>query len=306
MSSKRELTAYLLLGAVVILWGVNWPIMKVGLAYISPMWFAVARVLLGGACIFALLAVQGRLHLPARRDLPIVISVGVLQIAVLLALMHTGIRYVDAGRSAVLAFTTPLWIGPLALVFLRERLTRKKLAGLALGLAGIAFLFDPTIFDYSDTHVLIGNAILILAAIVLAVVIVHVRAHPWPISALELLPWQMLLGACLLVPTAFLVEGPPQVELSPALTAVLLYNGPIASAFCLWAYMTVMRNLPAMSTAMGSLGVPAVGTFFSVLLMGETLPGSKIAGLALIAIGVLVVTISDLGKAHKPALPEKQ
>ena len=61
-----------------------------------------------------------------------------------------------------------------------------------------------------------------------------------------------------------------------------------------------------MSTAMGSLGVPAVGTFFSVLLMGETLPGSKIAGLVLIAIGVLVVTISDLGKAHKPALPEKQ
>ena len=303
MSNKRELTAYLLLGAVVLLWGVNWPIMKVGLAYISPMWFAMARVFMGGACIFAVLAWQGRLHLPARRDLPVVITVGVLQIAVLLALMHAGIRYVDAGRSAVLAYTTPLWIGPLALVFLRERLSGKKLAGLGLGIAGIAFLFDPTVFDYSDTNVLIGNGLLILAAIVLAIVIVHVRAHPWPISALELLPWQMLLGACLLLPATFMMEGPPQVEFSPAFVAVLVYNGPIASAFCLWAYLTVMRNLPAMSTAMGSLGVPAVGTFFSVLLMGEALPGTKIAGLVLIAIGVLVVTVSDLGK---PVLPEKQ
>ncbi|MBL6927599.1 MAG: DMT family transporter [Rhodospirillales bacterium] len=306
MSNKREFTAYLLLGAVVLLWGVNWPIMKIGLAYISPMWFALARVFLGGACIFAILAWQGRLHLPARRDLPIVITVGVLQIAVLLALLHTGVRYVDAGRSAVLSYTTPLWIGPLALVFLRERLSGRKLAGLALGLAGIAFLFDPTVFNFSDTTGLMGNAILILAAIVLAVVIVHVRAHPWPISALELLPWQMALGAMLLLPVTFMMEGPPKVVFSPALAAVLVYNGPVASAFCLWAYLTVMRNLPAMSTAMGSLGVPAVGIFFSVLLMGEPLPASKIAGLALIAMGVLVVTLVDLGKPREPALPEKQ
>ncbi len=306
MSNKRELTAYLLLGAVVLLWGVNWPIMKVGLAYISPMWFAMARVTMGGACIFGVLAWQGRIRFPARRDLPVVISVGVLQIAVLLALMHAGIRYVDAGRSAVLAYTTPLWIVPLAMIFLRERLKGMKIAGLGLGITGIAFLFDPTLIDYSDTNVLIGNGILILAAIVLAIVIVHVRSHPWPISALELLPWQMLLGATLLLPATILVEGAPRVEFSPELAAVLLYNGPVASAFCLWAYLTVMRNLPAMSTAMGSLGVPAVGIFFSVLLMGEGLPGSKIAGLVLIAVGVLVVTISDLGKPREPGLPEKQ
>lgn len=306
MSNKRELMAYLLLGAVILLWGVNWPIMKVGLAYISPLWFAVARVFLGGTCVLTVLAVKGRLHLPARRDIPVLISVGVLQIAVLLALMHAGIRYVDAGRSAVLAFTTPLWIGPLALVVLRERLTRGKLAGLGLGITGIVFLFDPSVFDFADTNALIGNGLLILAAIVLAVVIVHVRSHPWPISALDLLPWQMLLGGSLLLPAAFIVEGPLQVEMSGPLVAVLFYNGPVASAFCLWAYLTVMRNLPAMSTAIGSLGIPAVGIFFSVLFLGEPLPGSKIAGLVLIAIGVLVVTISDLGKAREPGLPDER
>ena len=52
--------AYLLLAAVVVLWGVNWPIMKIGLAYIAPVWFVTIRLFIGAALFFALqLATSG-------------------------------------------------------------------------------------------------------------------------------------------------------------------------------------------------------------------------------------------------------
>jgi len=61
--------AYLLLAGVVVLWGANWPVMKLGLAELPPFWFAAIRVILGAFCLFAVLALGGNLALPGRRDM---------------------------------------------------------------------------------------------------------------------------------------------------------------------------------------------------------------------------------------------
>ena len=75
--------------------------------------------------------------------------------------------------------------------------------------------------------------------------------------------------------------------------AILAYNGPIASGFCFWAFLTVSRSLPAMDTALGSLGVPVIGVVSSALILGETLTAGAVTGLLLILIGVLAVTRKD-------------
>lgn len=297
MVNGPRFQAYLLLAAVVVLWGINWPIMKSGLNYISPLWFAAARVILGGGCLFALLGAQGRLRLPGRSDLPALLSVGIVQLVLTLAFIHMGLQYVEAGRSAILAYTMPLWVAPLAVVFLGERLGPQKLGGLALGLTGIGILFNPAAFDFGDSRALLGNGLLILAAIGMAIVIVHMRRHRGALTPLQLMPWQMLLAGPLLVLIAAVVEGDAPIRWSGTLVAVLAYNGPVASAFCFWAYVVVMRNLPAVSTALGSLGVPVVGVLASAFFLGEPLSLSMVAGLAVIAAGVAMVAAVDLRKA---------
>ncbi len=296
MAPMTHRRAYLLLASVVLLWGVNWPVMKVGLLYMPPLWFAAARVLLGGAFLFALVAARGRLRLPERRDLPILISVGVLQIALYLGLIHFSLQYVDAGRSAILAYTTPLWITPMAVVLLNEPMTAGRLAGLGLGLGGIAVLFNPATFDYSQTPALIGNGLLLLAALGWAVGIVHVRVHRWVMTSLELMPWQMLIGGILLAALAAWAEDDLPVRWSGTLAAILAYNGLVASAFCYWAFVTVTRSLPATSTAMGALGVPVAGVLFSTLFLAEPLSATIIVGLGLITAGVALVVIGDVRK----------
>ena len=97
MAQQSERRAVVLLAAVILLWGVNWPVMKVGLDYIPSLWFAAARVLLGAACLVAILTASGRLRLPGWSDLPLVLSVGLLQIGLFLGLVNLGLQHVDAG-----------------------------------------------------------------------------------------------------------------------------------------------------------------------------------------------------------------
>lgn len=291
MPQSPERRAYLLLAAVIVTWGLNWPLIKFGLAYITPLWFAATRALLGAACLFVVMAARGRLRWPARADLGLLVSVGVLQVGVNLALVHIAVQLIEAGRSVILAYTTPLWVTPLAALFLGEKLTLRKLAGVGLGIAGLGVLFGPAAVVLADPASLLGNALPVLAAMISAGAIVHVRWRGASVNAFDLAPWQVLAGAAVVMPIALVVEGAPTITWSAPLAMVLAYNGALATAFGLWAYVVVMRDLPAVSTAIGSLGVPVVGLLASAVILGEPLSLDKGLGLALIITGVLVVTV---------------
>jgi drug/metabolite transporter (DMT)-like permease len=283
--------AYLLLVVVVILWGVNWPIIKIGLAYIEPVWFVVIRMFLGAALFFALQLATSGIVVPSRRDLPIILSIGLLQLGLYLLLITVALRYVPAGRSAVLSYTTPLWVVPGALV-LGERLTAARMVGIALGLAGIGVLFEPGEVDWSDRTAIFGNLCLVLAALAWAVAILHIRFHRWTLSPLALMPWHLLLAGIAVLPLAIAIEGRPRIAWTAEFWAVLFYNGPVTTCFCAWAIITIGRILPAITTSLVLLGVPVVGLAASALWLGETLTPGLLLGMALIGTGVALVSLA--------------
>ena len=280
-----------LLLALVLLWGSNWPIMKVGITLIPPFWFAVVRLGLGALTLFLLLAALGRLRLPPRADLPVVASVGLLQMASYLALVNLALESVPAGRSAVLAYTTPFWVAPGAALLLGERLTARRLLGLCLGLGGLLVLFNPLDFPWHDGEAVSGNLLLLVAAFAWALTILSVRGHRWRSSALTLLPWQLLLGSLALLPFAWWREGLPQPVWGWELAAILAYNGPFATGLAYWVSLSLTRGLPAVTVSLGFLGVPAVGLSASVLVLGEPLPWSLLAGLVLVLAGLVAVSL---------------
>ncbi|MEX2629864.1 MAG: DMT family transporter [Tistlia sp.] len=295
--ARRRQALLLLLGLVVV-WGANWPIMKVGLAYVPPFWFAALRLALGAATLFGLLALLGRLRLPPRADLPVLMSVALLHMAGFLALANLALLTVEAGRSAVLAYTTPLWVAPAAVLLLGERMTRLKALGLLLGLGGLAVLFNPLDFAWQDRRQLFGNGALLLAALLWSAAILHVRRHRWSASPLDLAPWQMLLASALLAAAALPLEGLGWARWSWELGAVLAYNGPLASAFCFWAAVMVARDLPSITTSLGFLGVPLFGVLVSTLWLGEPLSASLLLGLAAILGGLALVNLADQRRAR--------
>jgi drug/metabolite transporter (DMT)-like permease len=287
--------AYALLAALVLVWGANWPAMKAGLAYITPLWFACARFWLGSACLFAWLLVTRQWAWPKRRDWPVIASVGLFQMALFQPIVNIGLRQVPAGRAAVLVYTTPLWVVPGALVFLSERIGALKWGGVAIGLIGIAVLFNPAALDWSNHNVVLGSGLLTTAALFWAIALLHIRGHSWAgsLSPLQVTPWQLLFAALLVTPLALLFEGHAEPIWGWPLAALLGYNGPIATAFAFVAATSISRALPAVTSSLSFLGVPAMGILLSALSLGEIPDTLLLGGFGLILAGVLLVNLAD-------------
>ena len=148
-----------ILAVAVVSYGGLWPVMRTSVELIPPFWFATARVLIGAIVLFAVLAVTGRFRVPPRTDLPIILSVGICMMGIFVTLVHYALQFVPAGRGALLAYSTPLWVTPVAVLFLGVRLTPMRMVGLIMGLGGLGFMFNPAGFDWSDPEVLIGNGL---------------------------------------------------------------------------------------------------------------------------------------------------
>ncbi|MDF3837073.1 DMT family transporter [Cupriavidus basilensis] len=286
--SRRE--AALLLGVVVVAWGINWPVGKALLHYLSPLWATTLRSAVGTAALLAICVARGRLILPRRGDMPVVLCVGLLHMTAFSLLVSVGLQTVPAARSVVLAYTTPLWVVPGAFLLLREPLTRARAAGVMLGLAGLALIFNPLAFDWHDRAALLGNGLVLAAALCWAASILYVRAHRWVSPPFELTFWQALLATCVLGVLALRQEGPPQLRPEPAFWLLLLYGGVFGIALAYWALTTVNRALPAMATSLGLLGVPVFGSLCSALALGEPLGPPLLGAMVLIVGGVALGT----------------
>jgi drug/metabolite transporter (DMT)-like permease len=293
---KQRRRASLLVACLVLIWGCNWPVNKVVLSHISPLWFACLRVAMGSVSLFLVQAFRTEgVKLPARADLPVVLSIGLVQVAAVMALVQLGLANVPAGRSAILSYTTPVWVVPGAILILGERLRLAKLIALLLGLAGVAVMFNPAAFDWSDHTAVVGNGYLLAAAALWAGSIIHVRAHRWQGTPLTLAPWQMLIGLIPLFALAWSVEGPPpHVSFSLGTLVLAIYSGPLITAFPFWALVTVSRTLPAVTTSLTLLLVPVIGLLSSVIFLTEQINATLIVGLLLIVSAITAVSVADV------------
>ncbi|AIO37657.1 DMT family transporter [Burkholderia sp. AU19243] len=275
-----------ILGAAILLWGANWPAMKLGLAHITPLWLSAMRFASGALCLFAVQAVTGTLRIPKRGDLPFLASVGALQMLAFTALSAIALHRVGAGRSAVLAYTTPIWVTPVSVLVFRERLSRRTALGTTLGIAGVLLLFNPLDVDWHDHRAVLANVMLLAASLCWAVCILHLRHFRSESSAYVLAPWQMLVAAVPLVVLAVIVEGRYTGDGSIALTSALLYIGPIATAFCFCAVNAANTRMSSTSMATAMLGVPVFGLFTAVLFLHEPLTPALATSDVLIVAGI--------------------
>jgi drug/metabolite transporter (DMT)-like permease len=275
---------------VVVAWGLTWPVNKVVLLSLSPLWAVTLRCAIATVTLFALTAWRGRLALPPRGDLPVLLSITLLHMVGFNLLASWGLGMVPAGRTVVVAYTTPLWVTPGAALLLREPLTTRRVIGVLVGLAGLATLFNPLALDWADRAVVLGNLAILLAALLWAASILHIRAHRWHSTPFALIPWETLLATVLLAPIA-LGTGPlPDADWSVRFNALLLYLGVVGTAVAYWAVATASRLLPAVTTSLGLLATPVLGVIAATLWLGEPLTLPLVLAIILVLGGVAVGT----------------
>jgi drug/metabolite transporter (DMT)-like permease len=279
--------ALLPVAIVTLVWGCNWPVLKMGVAELAPLTFRavtlpfsaiglLAIAMFAGDSIRIPRALWGRLALLA-----------LFNITFWNGLVLFGIQQMPAGRSVILAFTMPVWSVLFSLALLNESLTRRKLFGLSLGMLGMGLLLGDDIRNLQRAPV---AALFILGASVSwALGIVLLRKWKLPLAQTAVTGWMMLLGSMPLVLLApFLAPEVPHA-LSGAAWFAILYNIFLAGTLAHWAFFRLARHLPVAVSSMSSLPVPVVGVFAGILLLGERPDPAEWAALALVVAAMIAV-----------------
>ncbi len=285
---------WMMLALTTLLFGATWPLVRVGVTLMPPVWFACIRIIGASVLLFVFLALIGRFRMPSRQDVPAILSVGIFMMGAFVVLSHIGMQWVEAGRAALLVYTVSLWVTPLAVVMLRERLSRARMVGLVIGLVGLAVLFNPLGFDWTDQNVILGNGILVFASMLWAVSIIQMRMHVYRLDTLQLAPWQLLVSAIITFVAAMVLERDLPINWSNADVMTVLVAGTLLLAVSLSIGTAEVRHLPAISASVGFLGVPVVSMLMGAAFLGEAIGATLIAGLVAILVGVAVVSVAQV------------
>jgi drug/metabolite transporter (DMT)-like permease len=281
-------TALFPVAVLALVWGCNWPVLKMGVTEIAPLTFRAVTLPFAALGLLALAALSGasiRIPRPLWGKLTLL---ALFNIAGWNGLLLFGVQQLPAGRSAILAFTMPVWSVLFSLVLLHEPLSKRKAAGMALGVLGLGVLLGEDIRHLQRTPT--AGLFIVGAAISWALGTVLLRKWKLPVSQNTLTGWLMLVGWMPLAILAPFVAPPgPPAMLSAGAWLAVLYNIFLAGMFAHWAWFTLARTLPVVVSSMSSLPVPIVGVFAGMLVLGERPGPTEWMALALVVAAMVAV-----------------
>lgn len=287
-SSHVRVRSLLPVVVLTLVWGCNWPVLKMGVSELPPLSFRAFTLVFAALGMLAVARLSGDPIVIPRPLWGKVAALALFNIVGWNSLMVFGVQQLPAGRSAILAYTMPLWSVLMSLALLHEPLSRRRVIGLVLGMIGMALLLGE------DAHTLQRTptaALLILgAAIIWAMGTVLLRKWNPPVPQNTLSGWMMLLGCVpLFIAAPFFAPWPSPSSISGTGWFAILYNIVFAGTIAHWAWFTLARNLPVAISSMSSLPVPIAGVFSGMLLLGERPGAGEWAALALVVAAMIAV-----------------
>ena len=263
--------------------------MKLALAEI-PVWtFRSLCVAAGAAGIFAIARIGGQPLLPPRAHWPRLVGVSLFNVTAWNILIAYGLTLLPAGRSAILAYTMPLWVALLSVPFLREPLTLRRLLGLALGISGMLLLLSD---EWASVRAAPVGALLVVgAAMSWALGTVLMKRFPTALPTVSFTAWQLLIGGLPIIVGACVLDTGKLGPLSWQASATLVYNIVIAFIICYWAWFKIVERASVTASSLGTLAIPVVGVFSSMLVLGEHPDWREYLALLLVLAAIATVIV---------------
>ncbi|MGB3406231.1 MAG: DMT family transporter [Jannaschia sp.] len=275
--------------ALGLIWGGTFAVVTVALQGYGPVTVATARTTLGAVALVAVAVLSGRPRPPATRALiGFVLAIGVLTSAMPFLLLSWGQQYVPSAFAGLSMAMLPLFVLPLAHVFVPgERLSRRKALGFGVGLVGAVILIGPgTLAGGSGDLVAMGRLACIGGAVCYAFGSILTRRCP-PIDSFWLGALSLSVGAVILVPAMLLTEGMPGVA-NPRIMAAIVFLGLVPTALAALLRVSVIRSAGPSFMTLVNYQVPVWSMVFGALVLSEVLPGRFFLALALIAAGLAI------------------
>jgi drug/metabolite transporter (DMT)-like permease len=270
-----------------VLWGGSFFFIEIGLRWLNPLTLVFARLSLAALALFALLLAL-RVKLPGGRMIGWYFVLGLFNNALPFSLMFWGQTQIGGSLASMLNATTPLFTVLLAHFMTRdERMTPLRVGGCILGVVGVGVMVGAEAFS-GEGPVLAYLAVL-GAGVCYALAGIFGR-RVGKVPPLALATGQLSAAAITILPFALLVDRPwslPAPDWQPlaALAALAL----VSTSFAYVLYFRLLKTAGATNILLVTLLIPVSSTLLCVGLLDETLHWRSVAGMAVIAAGLLLV-----------------
>jgi drug/metabolite transporter (DMT)-like permease len=259
---------YVLLALLILSWGVNWPVMKLGVREFPPLTFRTLSMI-GGLIVIGLAARAQRasLRIPVGEALTIV-KLAVPNMLVWHMLIILGVKLLSSGRAAILGYTMPVWAVLSGLVFFGDRISGHALLGIVLAMAGAALLLSSEFANISGQP--LGTLLALLAAASWGFGTVLMKRTKLDMPTISLTFWMLALTTAVMCALSLLFEREQWRMPGTVEWAAIIYNAAIIFGFAHVVWFRLARLLPPVMSSLSVMFIPVVGTFSGAWMLDET------------------------------------
>lgn len=286
---QMSLNDWVLLVTLGVIWGGSFFFARIAVAEIAPLALVMFRVAIAALVLQIWLGFRGpsfRLALPRAASF---FALAILNNVIPFSLIFLGQTELGAGLAAVLNATTPFWTALLANALTAdEKLSRGKVAGILLGIAGTAVMIGPGLLAGLGGPIwakfaLVGAAVSYAFAFIFAR---RFRDVPPPVVATG----QLTASTIIMVPVVLVLYGTSGLfSASAGVWSAVVALAVLSTAFAYILYFRIIASAGATNASLVTLIVPVSAILLGALFLGERLEAFELVGMALIGLGLVTI-----------------
>jgi drug/metabolite transporter (DMT)-like permease len=275
-----------LLAVLIFAWGGNYTWISLALRDVGPWTFTAVRYVGAAIVIGMVLTLRGGPGhmMPVRGERARLAVIGLLQGAGLTILLTLSLQWIESTHTILLMYTNPLWALLWSVLLLGERFSVASVAGIALGLLGMAILTNPLAMPWNAVTIP-GVVCALAATIAWALGSVLYRRGRWQSTFWQQVFWQLAVSGIAVAIPALLLEWNHPIRLTPQLIANAIYNILVPTALAFWCWSQALTRLRASTASQILLLSPVFGVAQSHFVLGEPLTPAVLASAACVITG---------------------
>ena len=280
--SSRQWTILVLL---TIVWGINWPILKIGVTGFPPLTFRTLCLWLGTPVLgLALVAMKVPFRIP-RAHWRELLVLAVFNMFIWHALIIIAVQSLSSGRAAILGYTMPMFSALLGAWFFGDQLAKRSWAGVAAASVGVVLLLWHELSNLSGRPT--GVLLALGAASTWALGTQMLRRTQIPVPTLAISFWMTLMTTGVMTVLALVFEADQWVAPSPSNWFAIVFNALLVFGFAHAAWFYLARSLPPVASTLSVMLIPVLGVFSGAVWLNEILHWQDWA-----AVGLMVASIA--------------
>lgn len=285
MKQLSKLQTFIFLAYLVFMWGLNWPLTKLGLLYAPPLLFAGIRTFIGGL-ILLIFALPRYKKLNIKRTWHIYLISSVLNIILYYGLMTLGLLYIPAGIFSAIVFLQPVLLGICSWLWLGESMFKLKIIGLILGFSGIAIISSVSLTNHTST---LGILIALCTALSWCFGTVYMKKTSQLVDSIWMVSLQLTIGGLFLLGSGSVIESWSNIVWNIPFVSNLLFISIFVIALGWLAFFILIGSGEVSKVGSYTFLIPLIANIISILFLHESTTVNLLVGLCFILVSIYLV-----------------